>query len=155
MNLVFQQSKNCLGNSNLSLRIEVEFYWNQRKNLIHFDGLLGPLRHPPLCYKVHNTISILWESLLFGYHGKIHWMIIYIVFDFKILWIYVSLQTITEVTWHGSPRKRRMNCEIPPPVAVLVLTVLNVKRNVKLKALTVQMEGIGSTTTVRNYQIKK
>jgi hypothetical protein len=48
-----------------------------------------------------------------------------------------------------------MNCEIPPPVAVLVLTVLNVKRNVKLKALTVQMEGIGSTTTVRNYQIKK
>jgi hypothetical protein len=43
----------------------------------------------------------------------------------------------------------------PPSVAVLVLTVLNVKRNVKLKALTVQKEGIGSTTTVRNYQIKK
>jgi hypothetical protein len=49
-----------------------------------------------------------------------------------------------------------MNCEIPPPVAVLVLTVLNVKRIVKLKALTVQVEGIiGSTTTVRNDQIKK
>ena len=40
-----------------------------------------------------------------------------------------------------------MNCQIPPSVAVLVLTVLNVKRNVKLKALTVQKEGIGSTTT--------
>jgi hypothetical protein len=45
-----------------------------------------------------------------------------------------------------------MNCQIPPPVAVLVLTVII---SVQLKALAVQEEGTGSTTTVRNYQIKK